>query len=412
MEKLLSKILTVLLLSFSFMLFSFQSAFALEPSSNVIYRGIDVSEFQGNINYNEVKNAGIEIVYIRSSEGTNFIDPFFKTNYENAKANGLKVGFYHYVTARDTESAIQEADFFASVIEGTSPDCKLAMDFEYFDGLSTYEVNEISITFLNRLQQVTNKDVIVYSDAYNAQNVFNKEVASYPLWIADYFVSTPAPNDNWNFWVGFQYSDIGNIPGISGRVDLDQYSDGILLNDTSTITNSGNTIQAQNDNNQISITVTRGETLSSIAFRYGTTVTNLVKLNNIQNPNLIYIGQRLLISTTNNAINNTNRNNSSVYIVKAGNTLNQIANEFNVTVESIAIENNIQNPNLIFVGQRLIIEDIRYDTHETNHSIYTIRYGDTLSQISRRYNVSIEQIATLNNISNINLIFVGQKLRI
>ncbi len=412
MKKALSKTLTILFLSFSFILFSFQNIFALEPSSNVIYRGIDVSEFQGNINYNEVKNAGIEIVYIRSSEGTNFIDPFFRTNYENAKANGLKVGFYHYVTARDIESAIQEADFFASVIEGTNPDCKLAMDFEYFDGLSSYEVNEISLAFLNRLQQVTNKEVVVYSDAYNAQNVFNKEVASYPLWIADYFVSNPAPNDNWNFWVGFQYSDIGNISGIRGNVDLDQYTNGILLNDTSVITNSGNTIQAQNDNNQISITVTRSETLSSIAFRYGTTVNNLVELNNIQNPNLIYIGQRLLIPTTENAINNTNRNNSSIYIVKPGNTLNQIANEYNVTVESIAIENNIQNPNLIFVGQRLIIEDIRYDTHETSHSVYTVRYGDTLSQISRRYNVSIEQIAKLNNISNINLIFVGEKLRI
>ena len=126
----------------------FTTCYAISPSSNVIYNGIDVSEYQGNINFQSVRNAGIDIVYIRSSEGTNFVDPYFRQNYNRAKEAGLKVGFYHYVTARSTQQAIQEADFFASVINGTSPDCLLAMDFEYFGGLSNSEVNSISRTFL------------------------------------------------------------------------------------------------------------------------------------------------------------------------------------------------------------------------------------------------------------------------
>ena len=64
-----------------------------------LYNGIDVSGWQGYIDFSKVKNAGIEVVYIKASEGTRTKDPYFELNYENAKANGLNVGFYHYLTA-------------------------------------------------------------------------------------------------------------------------------------------------------------------------------------------------------------------------------------------------------------------------------------------------------------------------
>ena len=111
-------------------------SFAFGPSSSTIYQGIDVSSYQGNINFASVKNAGIDVVYIKSSEGQSYIDPYFEQNYQNAKANGLKVGFYHYVTARTVEQAQVQANFFARVISGKEPDCRLAMDFESFGNLS------------------------------------------------------------------------------------------------------------------------------------------------------------------------------------------------------------------------------------------------------------------------------------
>lgn len=109
--------------------------FAFPPSSDDIYEGIDVSDWQGNINFSEVKRSGIDIVYIRASEGTNYVDSYFRDNYKEAKENGLKVGFYHFLTATNIEEAKEEARFFVSTIKGTNPDCKLAMDFEIFDGL-------------------------------------------------------------------------------------------------------------------------------------------------------------------------------------------------------------------------------------------------------------------------------------
>lgn len=87
-----------LVLTFSFSLYNISLAFS--PSSNIIYQGIDVSRWQGNINFSLVKKSGISIVYIKSSEGRSYIDPYFEKNYSESKANGLKVGFYHYVTAK------------------------------------------------------------------------------------------------------------------------------------------------------------------------------------------------------------------------------------------------------------------------------------------------------------------------
>ena len=69
--------------------------YALTPSDEFIYEGVDVSNWQRNIDFTEVRNAGIQIVYIKASEGTTFIDPYLEQNYANAKANNLKVGFYH-----------------------------------------------------------------------------------------------------------------------------------------------------------------------------------------------------------------------------------------------------------------------------------------------------------------------------
>lgn len=194
---------SVFLLFLIFMIFS-TSCLALSPSSNTIYEGIDVSNWQGYIDYEEVKNAGIDIVYIKASQGSNITDPFFRLNYNNAKAEGLKVGLYHYLTARNEGEAIEQAEYFTSVISSTSPDCKLAMDFEDFGNLSKEEINNISRVFLEKVKELTNKEVIVYSDAYNARNTFDKELANDNLlWIANYYVDSPSSDVNWDSWTRF-----------------------------------------------------------------------------------------------------------------------------------------------------------------------------------------------------------------
>lgn len=379
---------------------------AFGPSSNTLYEGIDVSSWQQNIDFAAVRNAGIEIVYMKSSEGSSYIDSYFETNYRNAKANGLKVGFYHYVTARTTEQARAQATFFAKVISGKEPDCKLAMDFENFGNLSTTQVNEISRVFLETLENLTNKEVLIYSNAYSARTIFSSSLSNYPLWVANYGVSEPGDNGKWSTWVGWQYTDTGKISGISGYVDRDYFTDGVLLSNTTPIPEP----ETSNNNNSIEnniYTIKSGDTLSEIALEYGTTVSNILSLNPlITNPNLIYPGQNIIINTSNSNESVTN----TTYTVKRGDTLSEIALKYNTTVSNLVNLNNISNPNLIYPGQVITINsstNIENGKNSCGKITYTIKRGDTLSSIARKYNTSVNKLVMLNNISNPNLIYAG-----
>lgn len=196
-------------------------------------------------------------------------------------------------------------------------------------------------------------------------------------------------------------------------------------------------------------TVQSGDTLSGIASQFNTTVNTLAHLNALSNPNLIYVGQRLLVrqGSTNNSNSaakqvvkpaNTNQaisnNNSAAvtYTVQSGDTLSAIADRYNTTVNTIASLSRISNPNLIYVGQVLTIkagnasqsaatkqntntqpsQPSNNNSSQQNASIatYTVQSGDTLSGIAAKFGTTYETLASLNNISNPNLIYVGQVL--
>ena len=330
---------------------------AITEKSDPRYRGIDVSQWQGYIDYEKVREAGIEVVYIKSSQGVDFKDPYFETNYENAKRNGLKIGFYHFLTATNTSDAQEEARFFSSIIAGKEVDCKLAMDFEVFNGISRQEINRVSRAFLEKVEELTGKDMVIYSDLSNAQDTFDRNLADrYPLWLAFYgdYEQLRNVNTSWDNWIGVQYTDQGRINGISGFVDRDNYTKEIFLDDKSPLPSIENPKKNKNDTRKILYIVRRGNTLSEIARRYKTSVNEIVKLNNIQNPNLIYVGERLVIITNTN-YEEKNDTNHTLYTIRRGNTLSQIARKYNTTVENIVRLNNIKNPNLIYAGERLRI---------------------------------------------------------
>lgn len=290
---------------------------------------------------------------------------------------------------------------------GKNPDCKLAMDFESFGSLNNEEINQIAIAFLQRLQEVTGKEVIVYSDEYNANNTFNISVAYYALWVAQYEVEKPTVDNNWQFWEGWQYTDQGEVSGISTYVDRDKFTSNIFLSDISEVPTIPDTPE-ENETYQ-SIIIPRGATLSELAIEYNTTIARLVELNNISNPNLIYAGETLVIPIASQE-SNANGVKTIPYIVQSGDTLSKIAREFDTTVEILASINNISNVNLIFTGELLYVPTS--NANDISHTLYVVKRGDTLWGISRRFGVSISKIVMLNRISNPNLIYPGNVLRI
>ncbi len=291
------------------------------------------------------------------------------------------------------------------------------MDYEVFGGVSVEESNNIAQVFLESVKRLTNKEVIVYSNLSNARDRFSRNIAdNYELWIAYYgdYNNLRYVETSWERWIGVQYTDRGYVPGIRGNVDRDLYTENIFLSDTGEIPNTEN---PNNNNNTETIfyTIRKGDTLSEIASRYGTTVQELVSINNIANPNLIYPGETIRVATNSTIHGSETRGTGSItYTVQRGNTLSQIANTYGVTVNHIVQMNNIQNPNLIYPGEKLRITE----SSNTNlnpvmqNNYYTIQRGDTLSGIARRYGVTVQYLVNLNGIRNPNLIYAGQLLKV
>lgn len=295
------KVIFILMIILIVNLFNFgifkNYSYSIDKGEGNIYNGIDVSSWQGYIDYKKVKEDGIDIVYIKASEGENFKDPYFDINYRNAKKNGLKVGGYHFLTATSTEEAREEARFFHKVIEKKQIDCKLAMDYERFYGLNKEESRKVAIAFIEELKKVTGKDVIIYSDLSNARDRFNiKELTEYPLWLAYYgdYRELEKVRLDWENWTGIQYEDNGRVSGIKGNVDRDRYAENIFLKDTSNIPEEKTKKKVKNTR-EVDYVVKRGDTLYDIAKKYNTRIDEIVELNNIKDRDKIYVGERLKI---------------------------------------------------------------------------------------------------------------------
>lgn len=191
-------------------------------------QGIDVSRYQGKIDWKAVKADGISFAFIKASQGQRYIDQTFITNAKGAKAAGALLGAYHFLDATSVEAAKAEARHFAEVLEqaggGKSLDLPPVMDYENNPGnLSKTLISAIALAFLLELERITRRKPIIYTGNAFAAN-FNASLGGYPLWIARYS-GTRVPSDTvtWKRWDIWQYSDRGKVAGIKGNVDMNEF---------------------------------------------------------------------------------------------------------------------------------------------------------------------------------------------
>ena len=377
----------------------------LPPLGETRYAGLDVSACAGDIDFAKVRESGREAVYIRASVASDYADPNLDANYIAARENGLLVGFYHVLTARSPEQARQQASFFAGTVGNREMQMRPAMDFDYLAGLTPSAANAIALAFLEAVESEMGQGAAIYTDAARAQNLWSAEIAArYPLWLAG--CGAPA-NGKWQGWSGWQYA-VGSPEGVSGRAGLDRFTDGILVPAQAnegdaqaavpTLASAADLAAAAQ-----TYTIQRGDTLSEIAERFGTTVDELVRLNNIADRDRIYEGDRLIIRAG-------TPSGSTTYTVQRGDTLSEIAERFGTTVNELVRLNNIADRDLIYPGQVLVIREGGSTTPPSGSTTYTVQRGDTLSEIAERFGTTVNELVRLNNIADRDLIYPGQVL--
>ena len=413
--------------------------------------GIDISNWQNGIDLSVVP---CDFVIMKSTQGTSYLSPDFARQIQQAESLGKCIGIYHYASGA---GAIDEANYFIQNIQPYIGKAILVLDWESNQNSAYNQGPAYAKQFLDYVYQQTGIRPLIYMSksvcrAYDWTDVVN---SGYELWVAQYANNnkTGYKSDPWTdtkgygAWSGpviFQYSSSGNLPGYNGNLDLDI----AYMNADEWNARAGKSQSAPNPTptpspapSQPSVT---GSTLdlvyntmkgiygdgntrkNNLGSRYDevmnvinhidsadvNTLVNETKVGNYGNGDIrkVVLGRRY--DEVQKKINNTSSSSSTTYIVESGDTLSEIAQEYGTTTSAIASANGITNPNKIYAGQKLIIPKGSGSSSGSSKVYYTIKSGDTLSEIAQQYGTTVKQLQSWNNISNANKIYAGQRIRV
>lgn len=199
-------------------------------------RGIDVSQWQADVDWKKVKESGIQFAFMRASRGKDYVDPKFVQNRAGALDAGLRIGYYHYFKPGDPTqdqinvfvNAIGKTDDGSLRLVIDTEDAKQWAPFSHEERIKKIE------EWCKGVEAALGKKPII--SIYGSPNFFDESLkndarlAKYDLWIANYNVGEPRVPKPWNNWTFWQYSETGRVPGINGNVDLNLYNGADLSN--------------------------------------------------------------------------------------------------------------------------------------------------------------------------------------
>ena len=406
-------------------------------------RGIDISAHQGNIDLAALKNQ-IDFVIIRVGYGVSgTIDDKFKRNADLCKSLGIPFGFYWYSYALDESGAKKEAEHILNAIAPYKDSYSYGVwfDMEDADGYkrkhgmpSNSTLRAMCAAFCKKVQ-----DAGYYTGVYASSSWFNNqlngsELDKYDKWTAQWPTSggkqtalnTSSSKRNSSLW---QFTSQARFSGYNGYLDANYaYYDypslvGNVVSAPSTPESSisGTTLELvkRTMNGEFGDGDARKsalgdrynevqEMINHIASVSAETLAEEVKAGKYGNGETrkTVLGNRY--TEVQDIVNgSSSSSSSSTYTVVSGDTLSGIGSKLGVDWKSIASANGIGSPYTIYPGQKLTIPG----GASSNSSItYTVKSGDTLSEIAKKYNTTVSKIASDNGITNTNLIYVGQKL--
>lgn len=325
--------------------------------------GIDVSNWQSGINLAAVP---ADFVIMKATQGTNYISPDCDRQYQQAKKAGRLLGVYHYVAGGN---AIAEADYFVNNIKGYIGEAILAIDWEAEQN-GAWGNEAYLEQLVRRVIERTGVKPLIYSMASRyAQVATVAKKLDCGLWIAQYASNDPTGYQAhpWNEGAYAcairQYTSAGRLPGYGGNLDLNiAYMDRNAWMKYAAKSGSkpaaapskpaapAKPAPAAKPSGR-TYTVQAGDTLSGIAAKLGVS-TSAISGYRSGNPNLIYPGEVLTI----NGGSAASKPAARTYTVRAGDNLSSIAARYGTTYQALAAKNGISNPNLIYPGQVLKID--------------------------------------------------------
>ena len=353
---------------------------------------VDVSTFQQTIDWSQVKQDGIVGAMIRAGYGFGTVDNQYRVNVTGCENNGIPYGMYHYSDAK------KEAEFFINNAKGTSPSYPLAMDVEEASqaAMGKQALTAMILAFCDMVKAAGYQPML-YTNLNWATNYIDMariDNAGIDVWLAQYNTQC----DYKGAYTMWQYTSKGVVDGITANtVDMNWcYKD---------YTNGATTTPApQPEPSYDTYTVMAGDTLSGIAEKFGTTYQELAAMNGIEDPNVIHVGQ--IIKLKGDAASTPQGENT--YTVQAGDTLSGIASKYGTTYQELAALNGISDPNIIHVGQVLIV------SQNTSSHTYYVQAGDSLWGIAQSQlgdGTRYQEIKALNRLSD-DTIYPGQVLQL
>lgn len=314
------------------------------------FQGLNVSEFQGIVDWERVKSAGYQFAMLCAGHGFGILDKRFQQNAAECNRIGLPIGAYWLCHAINPETARQEADGCINAVSSYCLEYPVCYNIEQAT-INYAAQHGVTVTpalaaqfvqsFCSRVEEL-GYYAMFYCDRDFLHTYFPSDLSKrYALWYAYY--GSQFDSTHCSIW---QYTNQGHVPGIRTNVDLDLgftdlpaiIRDAELNHLDGSSPPSGSTVQ-----NYITYVIQPGDTLSGIAKRYGTTYQTLAVLNDIPDPDIIYPGQTIRVPEDGTTT-------SVYYTIQPGDTLSEIALKFDTTVSALQDQNNLSDPDSIYAG--------------------------------------------------------------
>ena len=347
-------------------------------------KGIDVSEFQGNIDWDKVKNDGVEFAILKLGNiydyDTNYKDSKFDTNYKNAKAKGIKVGAYIYNYCNTVDTLKKGLEWAIKKLNGKKLDLPFYLDMEDKDiqgetkATLTNQCNEFAKYVKSKGYRAgVYANVNWLKNELNPSN-FDKDIS---VWVAQYYKECQYEG-KYDIW---QYASNGKVSGISGNCDMN------YLYNTDIIIESGSTDDSDKKSiDELAQEVIDGKwgdgedrknRLEKAGYNYDAVQDRVNEILSKPKKSITEVAKDLIDGKYGNGETRKKKleaegynydevqakvnqllgaNVTKTYTVKSGDTLSGIASKYKTTVAKLVKDNNIKNANLIYVGQKIIIK--------------------------------------------------------